>query len=314
MGRLDALEDAVKMSAFGRLDGLRGRGTIRLTSSPAIPSPTATIDADWASTIHGCILDMDGVLYRGNTIIPEVPAFIDSLNLAGIPYAMATNNSTNTPMQYVEKLAAMGIDVPEHTVVTSGVATATLLKSKYERGTTVYVVGMTALEDAIFGDGYFVPAGADAQLVVSGANFELRYEHLKTACLAIRAGAGYVATNADKTFPTEIGLIPGAGAIVAALTAATGVDPLIVGKPSPAMIESCLTILGVQPANALMIGDRLDTDILAGQRAGTPTLMVLTGVSTLADIADQGIVPDVIIETLDPLTAAFASRANGSTA
>jgi 4-nitrophenyl phosphatase len=284
-----------------------------LTRSPAIPYPAATIDPDWAATIHGCILDMDGVLYRGNTIIPEVPAFIDALTTAGIPYAMATNNSTNTPLQYVEKLAAMGIDVPEHTVVTSGVATATLLKSKYARGTTIYVVGMAALEEALFADGYFVPAGVDAQVVVSGANFELRYEHLKTACLAIRAGAAYVATNADKTFPTEIGLIPGAGAIVAALSAATGVDPLVVGKPSPAMIESCLTILGVEARNALMIGDRLDTDILAGQRAGTPTLLVLTGVSTLQDVADQGVTPDVIIETLDPLTKAIAGRTDGWT-
>ncbi|HYI15181.1 MAG TPA: HAD-IIA family hydrolase, partial [Thermomicrobiales bacterium] len=231
-----------------------------MTKSPAIPSVSSTLDVAWANEIDGCILDMDGVLYRGNTIIPEVPAFIDTLNRAGIPYAMATNNSTNTPMQYVEKLAAMGIDVPENSVVTSGVATATFLKSRYERGTTIYVVGMAALEDALFADGYFVPGGQDAQVVVSGANFELRYEHLRTACLAIRAGAAYVATNADKTFPTEVGLIPGSGAIVAALSAATGTDPIVVGKPSPEMIDSCLTIIGVDASRSLMIGDRLDTD------------------------------------------------------
>ena len=285
------------------------RGTGRLTKSPAIPAVSPTLDEEWTNGIDGCILDMDGVLYRGNTIIPEVPAFIDTLNSAGIPYAMATNNSTNTPLQYVEKLAAMGIDVPEASVVTSGVATATFLKSRYEQGTTVYVVGMAALEEALFADGYFVPAGQEAQVVVSGANFELHYQHLRTACLAIRSGAAYVATNADKTFPTEVGLIPGSGAIVAALAAATDTDPLVVGKPSPEMIESCLQIIGVDAPRALMIGDRLDTDILAGERAGTPTLLVLTGVSTVQDVADTGIVPNVIVQTLDPLTDALARRA-----
>ncbi len=284
-----------------------------MTKSLSLPAVTATLDQEWANAIDGCILDMDGVLYRGDTIIPEVPAFIEALNRAGVPYAMATNNSTNTPLQYVQKLAAMGINVPEASIVTSGVATATYLKSRFERGTTIYVVGMAALEEAIFTDGYFSPAGDDAEVVVSGANFELRYEHLRTACLAIRAGASYVATNADKTFPTEVGLIPGAGAIVAALAAATGTDPVVIGKPSPEMIDSCLNIIGVDAERALMIGDRLDTDILAGERAGTPTLLVLTGVSTVQEVADTGIVPTVIVETLEPLTEALARRVGGTT-
>lgn len=283
-----------------------------MTRSPAIPDLRKTLSHEWAHRIDGCILDMDGVLYRGNTLVSEVPRFIDTLNRAGIPYAMATNNSTNTPRQYVAKLAAMGIDVPEASIVTSGVATATLLRSRYEPGTTIYVVGMTALAEALFADDYFRPAGEDAQIVVSGAHFELRYEHLRTACLAIRAGAAYVATNADKTFPTEVGLIPGSGAIVAALTAATDTDPLVVGKPSPEMIGSCLTIIGVEASRALMIGDRLDTDILAGERAGTATMLVLTGVSTVQDVAVTGIVPDIIVETLDPLSDALAGRLDGT--
>jgi 4-nitrophenyl phosphatase len=256
----------------------------------------------WMSTLRGCVLDMDGVLYRGNTLIPEVPDFIAALDAAGIAYAMATNNSTNTPRQYVEKLRGMGIDVPEERIVTSGVATATYLKSRFPRGSTVFVVGMDALHEAIFSDDYFVPAGKEAEIVVSGADFELRYDKLKTACLAIRAGAPYVATNADKTFPSEEGLIPGSGAIVAALTAATGVDPVIVGKPNPELVQSCLDIMGTTVTNTVMIGDRLDTDILAGHRAGTMTLLVLTGVSTRAEVAETGIIPDIIVETLAPLT------------
>lgn len=252
--------------------------------------------------VRGCVLDMDGVLYRGNTMIPEVPAFLDALARAGVQYSMATNNSTNTPRQYVEKLKAMGIDVPEERIVTSGVATATYLRSRFPQGTRIYVVGMDALTDAVFADGYFTPAGRDAEVVVSGANFELRYEHLKTACLAIRAGAAYIATNADRTFPSEEGLIPGSGAIVAALSAATDVDPVVVGKPNPELVQSCLEIMGVDATHTVMIGDRLDTDILAGQRAGTRTLLVLTGVSDYDEVVETGIVPDVIVDTLAPLT------------
>jgi 4-nitrophenyl phosphatase len=167
---------------------------------------------------------------------------------------------------------------------------------------------MAALKEAIFGDGYFTPAERDAQVVVSGADFELTYASLRTACLAIRAGADYVATNADATFPSEDGLVPGSGAIVAALSASTSVDPLVIGKPSPVMVEACLELMGVGKEAAVMLGDRLDTDILAGQRAGVRTVMVLTGVSTVAEAQATGIVPDVIVPTLAPLTARFVER------
>jgi 4-nitrophenyl phosphatase len=267
---------------------------------------------DWIERIRGCVLDMDGVLYRGDTMIPEVPAFLDALDRAGIAWSMATNNSTNTPQQYADKLARMGIQAGPDRVVTSGVATQTYLKGRFPEATTVYVVGMAALEEAIFGDGYFLPAGRDAEVVVSGAHFELRYEYLKIACLAIRDGAAYVATNADKTFPSEEGLIPGSGAIVAALTAATGVDPVVVGKPNPEQIASCMRIMGTGPRETLMIGDRLDTDILAGQRAGTPTLLVLTGVSTRQEVAESGITPDIIVDTLGPLTRLIGQRGSGA--
>jgi 4-nitrophenyl phosphatase len=279
------------------------------------PTPdvlTNDLPDNWFDAIRGCVLDMDGVLYRGNTLIPEVPEFLAALDTAGIAWSMATNNSTATPRQYVEKLAGMGIVAPEDRIVTSGVATATYMKSRFPRGTRVYVVGMAALTEALFADGYFTPAERDAEVVVSGANFELRYEMLRTACLAIRAGAAYVATNADKTFPTEEGLIPGSGAIVAALSAATDIDPVVIGKPSPEMIGSCMAIMGTPPEQTLMIGDRLDTDILAGQRAATRTLLVLTGVSTRQEVAETGIVPDVIVETLADVSGWANTRTTGS--
>lgn len=268
--------------------------------------------APWISGIRALVLDMDGVLYRGDTVIPGVPEFISSLDAAGIGYAMATNNSTLTPRQYVAKLGRMGIQVPESSVVTSGVATATYLRGKYPRGTRVYVLGMDALQQAIFDDGYFQSADADVDVVVSGAHFELTYAHLRTACLCIRAGAAYVATNADTTFPSEAGLVPGSGAIVAALRAATSVDPLVVGKPSTALTESCLEILGVRSAEAAMVGDRLDTDILSGERAGLHTILVLTGVSTTEEVLATGITPDITLDTLVPLTRYFESVTNAS--
>lgn len=262
----------------------------------------------WLADIRGYILDMDGVLYRGDTVIPGVAEFLAELDASGIKYTMATNNSTNSQLDYVQKLERMGITVPVESIFTSAVATATYLRSTYAEGTTIYVVGMLPLRQAIFGDGYFLPAETDADVVVSGADFELVYGALRTACLAIRAGADYVATNADTTFPTEAGLIPGSGAVVAALVAATGKQPVIVGKPSPVMVESCLTAMGLEPGQAVMLGDRLDTDILAGREAGTHTAMVLTGVHTHDDITAFGIEPDLVIPTLDELTSFHATR------
>ncbi len=279
-----------------------------LNESHTIPVSAQALPDGWVDAIDGCILDMDGVLYRGDTLIPEVPDFLATLDRAGIVWTMATNNSTNTPRQYVEKLSRMGIEATEDRIVTSAVATATWLTTRHSKRTRIYVVGMAALEEALFGDGYFEPAGRDAEIVVSGAHFELRYEHLKIGCLAIRDGATYVATNADKTFPSEEGLIPGSGAIVAALRAATDVDPVIIGKPSPEMIESCRRIMGTDAKRTVMIGDRLDTDILAGERAGIRTALVLTGVSTRDDVTESGIVPDVIVETLEPLTEQIDRR------
>ncbi len=260
---------------------------------------------DWLASIRGYVLDMAGVLYRGAQLIPEVPAFLTALREADIPFAMATNNSTLGPAQYVAKLAGMGIDVDEHTIVTSGIATADYLRTRFPRHTRAYVVGMQALEDAIFGDGYFVEAHHDVDVVVSGADFALTYEKLRVACLCLRAGAAYVATNADVTYPSEEGLIPGAGTIVAALRACTGVEPTVVGKPGPVLTESALRIIGVDPAEAVMLGDRLDTDILSGQRTGCRTVLVLTGVSDRAEIESSGIRPDLVVETLEPLTRIY---------
>lgn len=269
---------------------------------------TRRVTPDWLDNIDAMIFDMDGVLYRGDTVIPEAPVVIDALQSAGIPLVMATNNSTATPDGYVAKLQRMDMNVSREAILTSALATGQYLRATYEKGSRVYVVGMDALRDAIFGDGCFEPDEEFPHVVVSGADFKLVFDSLRIACIGIRRGADYVATNPDTTFPTEDGLIPGSGAIVAALTVSGGKEPVVVGKPSPVMIEACVEQMGSSPERTLLIGDRLDTDILAGNRAGVKTVLVTTGVSSADDIAATGIEPDYVIESLDDITDALMAR------
>lgn len=259
-------------------------------------------------TVRGIVFDMDGVLYRGEQPLPGAAELVETLASQRIPFAMVTNNSTRTPEQYAAKLARMGILVEPERIVTSGIATREYLQSRYERGTRVYVLGMAALEEAILGDGWFVPAGREADVVVSGADFTLTYEKLKVATLAIRAGADWIATNADRTFPSEEGLIPGSGAIVAALQAATDRNPIVIGKPEPRMVLEAADRLRVDPSELLVIGDRLDTDVLAGQRAGCRTALVLTGVADRSHVETAEVVPDLVLDDLVVLLQALRSR------
>ncbi len=271
---------------------------------------SSRVSPDWLEDIDAMIFDMDGVLYRGDSVIPEAPLLIEALQTAGIPLVMATNNSTATPDGYVAKLQRMGMHVSRDAILTSALATGQYLRATYEIGSRVYVVGMDALRDAIFGDGYFEPDSEFPHVVVSGADFKLVFDSLRVACIGIRRGADYVATNPDTTFPTEDGLIPGAGAIVAALTVSGGKEPVVVGKPSPVMIEACVKQLGTTPERTLLIGDRLDTDILAGNQAGVKTVLVTTGVSSADEIAETGIEPDFVIDSLDEITNALTARAH----
>lgn len=264
--------------------------------------------AEFLAPVTGYVIDMDGVLYRGRQPLPHVVEFLGALERRGIPYIMATNNSMSTPADYVDRLARMGIAVaPEH-ILTSGLATRVWLGERYPRGTKAFVVGMPALVEAILGDGFFQPGQTDADVVVSGLDLTLTYDKLKTAALAIRRGAAYVATNADATLPTEVGLVPGSGAIVAAIRAATDVEPTIIGKPEPGMLIEAARLMGTDPATTVMLGDRLDTDVLAGQRAGFLTLLVLTGVTQPADLERSAIKPDVVVPDLGPLVTYYQTR------
>ena len=255
------------------------------------------------SELRGLIMDMDGVLYRGNEATPGLIEFFQFLDERGIKYLLLTNNSTTLPSGYVKKLAAMGVQVPESSIVTSGLVAKAYMQERYPVGTRIYGVCMDPLRELLLDGTGYVWDDETPQLVVSSGDFAVVYDKLKRACLAIRAGADWIATNTDKTLPTEQGLVPGAGALVAALVTATDREPIALGKPALPMMEYALAQLGLTAAETGMIGDRLDTDILGGLNATMPTLMVLTGVSTLEEAERGAIKPDHIFADLPTLMA-----------
>jgi 4-nitrophenyl phosphatase len=253
---------------------------------------------------RGLLVDLDGVVYHGDRVIPGAPPFFKFLRERSIPFLLTTNNSTLLPSQYVEKVARMGIEVAESEVLASADATAAYLHQQAPNGARVYVIGESGLKSAIEAVGLTL-AQSDAQYVVVGLDRDLTYQKLTTAVRLLRAGAVFIGPNPDTTLPTDDGIIPGAGSFQALLTAATGVKPLIIGKPEPTMLVLGSERLGLTPAETAIIGDRLDTDIVGGYRAGLQTLLVLTGVSTReeADAADPR--PDWVFDDLPALQAAI---------
>ena len=245
--------------------------------------------------INHLIIDMDGVLYRGNQPMPRLCEFFGFLRERPIRFILATNNSTKTPQEYVEKLAGMGVTVSADEILVSGQATAHFLAREYPRGTRVHVFGMPALKQALMDEG-FVLADEDVQVVVASMDRQVTYEKLKRATLLIRGGARFIATNLDPTNPSEEGLIPGTGSMIVALEAASGVKPQAIGKPEPTMYELAMEQMGARPETTAAIGDRVDTDILGGKRAGLITICVLSGSSDRAEA--EAIETDMIFDDI----------------
>ena len=202
-------------------------------------------------TIRAVLFDMDGVLYRGKQRLDGAVELLEYLQQRGIAVACITNNASMSPAQYEEKLHAMGIMLRGDQVLTSALVTGRYLRRTYPRGTRVSIVGMRGLREALLDDGWFIEDDSTPDLVVQGADFELTYATLKRAALLIRAGATFIATNPDLTFPSEEGLIPGAGSIMTAIAAATGVTPRVIGKPAPTMFTTAAEMLGTLPAETL---------------------------------------------------------------
>lgn len=260
--------------------------------------------------IQALIIDMDGVLWLDNTPLPGLNAFFDFLHQRAIPYILATNNASKTPSQYVDKLARFGVTIsPEH-VLTSPLATATYLKQTFPPGTPVYVVGQEGILEAMSQAGFSVVDNLSqpAEVVVAGVDFTLTYDKLKYATLHIQRGARFVGTNGDVTFPAEEGAWPGAGSILAAIQAATGVTPTVIGKPERLMFDIAVEKMGSTPARTAMLGDRLETDILGGQRAGVKTILVTTGIDNETSSQLKRIYPDAIFSGLEALVEQWAKE------
>ena len=226
----------------------------------------------------GFICDMDGVIYHGNQILPGVPEFIRWLNEEKKSYLFLTNNSGSTPKELQQKLARMGLDVPEEHFYTSALATAYFLDSQ-SPGCSAYVVGEHGITNALYDKG-ITYNDVNPDYVVVGESSAYNLEQITKAIRLVNAGAKLIGTNPDLTAPSEAGIVPACRALIAPIELATGKSAYFVGKPNPLMMRTGLRMLGVHSENAVMIGDRLDTDIIAGIESGLDTVLVLSGVST----------------------------------
>lgn len=282
-------------------------GTLSSQRAVTLPGPSMNaqdlMTLDFRS-IRAVVLDMDGVLWRGREPLPGVPEFFRFLQSQGLPYALATNNSTTSVDAYITRLADVGAPAAPDQVITSAVATAAYVKRHYPPDTPIYIVGESGLHQALADNGFRFDPDA-ARLVIAGLDRQLTYEKIRIAAGRIRAGADFIGTNPDRTFPMPEGLIPGAGTVLAAIEAATDVLPLVIGKPEPPMFEVTADRLGTTPDTTLMIGDRLDTDILGAQRAGLRTALVLTGITTAEEARASIIQADAVYEGLPALRAAW---------
>jgi 4-nitrophenyl phosphatase len=229
--------------------------------------------------VAAMIIDLDGVLWRGPVVLPGVSEFFELLRDAGIKVLLASNNSTARPAAIQDRLGKLGVTISREEVLTSALATSAYLKRVLPSGASIFVIGEDGIRHALAEAGFALAPGADgAKAVVVGMDRQVTYAKLGEAALAIRAGAMFVGTNPDCTFPTERGLMPGNGSLLAAVQAATDQDPIVIGKPERTYFELGLEQLGTPPGETLMLGDRLDTDILGGQQVGLLTCLVLTGV------------------------------------
>jgi 4-nitrophenyl phosphatase len=252
------------------------------------------------NTIRALIIDIDGVLWKGTQALPGVPGFFDFLRQRKIPFIIASNNSARPSSDVVERLAQMNVRVEPREVLTSAEATAIYLPRVVGKNARVYIIGGEGIADALNRAG-FVRVEENADAVVVGLDRDLTYEKLKRATFEIQRGAKFIGTNDDKTFPTEEGLAPGAGPILAAIQTATDVAPIIIGKPERAMFDIATEQMRVEPSHCAMLGDRLDTDIEGAHRAGLKSILVLTGVTSRELLAKSSIQPNYTCENLDAL-------------
>ncbi|WP_371497232.1 HAD-IIA family hydrolase [Kitasatospora sp. NBC_00374] len=249
--------------------------------------------------IESWLTDMDGVLIHEGTPIPGAQEFLRRLRESGKPFLVLTNNSIYTPRDLSARLAGMGLEVPEECIWTSALATAKFLKGQRPGG-TAYVIGEAGLTTALYQAGY-VLTDNNPDYVVLGETRTYSFEALTKAIRLINAGARFICTNPDETGPSTEGVLPATGSVAALITKATGVDPYFVGKPNPLMMREALNTAGAHSESAVMIGDRMDTDIVAGMEAGMETILVLTGLTAENDVERFPYRPTRVVKSIADL-------------
>jgi len=233
-------------------------------------------------SIQNFIIDMDGVLITGNQLIPGADKFIARLEELRREYLVLTNNPMYTPRDLAHRLQSIGLEIPSRRIFTSAMATANFLHSQRPNG-TAFVIGEAGLTQAIHEIGYVI-TDIDPDYVVLGETAAYNYANITQAIRLIVAGARFIATNPDVSGPTEAGIVPGCGAMAALIENATGKAPFYVGKPNPFIMRAALNYLDVHSEDTVMIGDRMDTDVVAGVQSGMQTILVLSGITERADV------------------------------
>lgn len=256
------------------------------------PTPTLIMPKSY-------FLDMDGVIVRGNDIVPGADAFIARLRRRQIKFMILTNNPKYTTADLAHRLQRMGLDLRAENLHTSALATAAFLKTQYPNG-TAYVLGESALTEALHEVGY-VLTDHKPDYVVVGETEAYSYGGITQAARFIAAGARFIATNPDPNGPGVGGLVPACGAIAALLEAASGVSPYFIGKPNPLMMRTALRALGEHSENAIMVGDRMDTDVRTGIESGMDTILVLSGLTTREMVGRFPYAPTRIVESVADL-------------
>ncbi|HMN14873.1 MAG TPA: HAD-IIA family hydrolase [Bellilinea sp.] len=245
------------------------------------------------------LIDMDGVLVRGSSIIPGADDFIRRLKAKNIPYLILTNNPLHTPHDLAHRFQRIGLEIPAEAIFTSAMATARFLHGQHPNG-KAFAIGESGLLVALHEVGYTLTEH-EPDYVILGETNSYNYEQITKAIRLVMAGAHFIATNPDPIGPTDRGPVPACGAMAALIEKATGKPPFFIGKPNPYMMRSALNYLGVHSEDTTMIGDRMDTDIVAGIQAGMQTILVLTGVSTVESIKHYPFQPHQIIDSVAEL-------------
>ena len=242
----------------------------------------------------GFICDMDGVIYHGNKILPGVADFISWLQRTGKEFLFLTNNSGSTPKELQQKLARMGLDVPEKHFYTSALATAAFLKEQ-SPGCSVYAIGEAGLFNALY-DAGITMNDVNPDYVVMGEGKAYSLDSLTKATNLVLKGARLIGANSDVSGPIENGITPACRALVAPIEMATGTQAYFCGKPNPLMMRTGLKLLGCHSGEAVMVGDRMDTDVISGLESGMSTVLVLSGVSTMDTLKTYAYRPTVVLD------------------